>query len=66
MLSAEQAITDLSVFNQDAVMSRGPDKKNNDGYNTMESLLYTGSKTRGQVITPVNWSLYKTELVSEE
>jgi len=66
MLSSEQAISDLAVFTQEAVMSRGPDKKTNDDYNAIESLLYTGSKTRGQVITPVNWSIYKTELVSTE
>lgn len=66
MLSSEQAINDLSVFNQEAVMSRGPDKKEFEEYNPMESLLYTGSKTRGQVITPVNWSIYKMELVSSE
>ncbi|MFT3680019.1 MAG: caspase family protein [Ferruginibacter sp.] len=64
MLSSEQAISDLSVFNQEAVMSRGPNKKNTGDYNPVEAVLYTGSKTRGQVITPVNWSLYKTELIS--
>jgi len=57
LLSSEQAIGNLSVFNQEAVLTRGPASDN-----PLEDLLFTGAKTRSQIITPVTWSVSKNIL----
>lgn len=63
LLSTEQAISNLSVFQQDGVLSRGPEPVVKGGHNPLEDVLYTGSKTRSQtIITPVTWSVYKKVL----
>jgi Caspase domain len=63
LLSTEQAITNLSVFQQDGVLHRGPETQSSGVHNPLEDVLYTGSKTRSQtIITPVTWSIYKKVL----
>jgi hypothetical protein len=64
MLSSEQAITNLSVFNQEGVLTRGPATVGE--HNPLEDLLFTGSKTRNLVITPVTWSIFKKVLRTTE
>jgi hypothetical protein len=64
MLSSEQAITNLSVFNQEGVLTRGPATVGE--HNPLEDLLFTGSKTRNLVITPVTWSIFKKVLSTTE
>lgn len=61
MLTTEQAISNLSVFNQEGVLSRGMEREvgTKGSYNPLEDLLFTGSKTRNLVITPVTWSIFK-------
>lgn len=66
MLSSEQAIQDLSVFNQEAVLTRGPIHNASGQYNPLESLLTTGSKSRGKLVTPANWSLFKRTVISHQ
>lgn len=63
MLTSEEAISNLSAFQQDGVLSRGP---NSVASNPLESLLFTGTKSRNMVITPVNWSIYKAILRTSE
>ena len=58
MLSSEEAISNLSAFQQAGVISRGPEKLNN----AMESLLYTGTKSRNRITTPMTWSIEKIVL----
>ena len=61
MLSTEQAISNLSIFEQEGVLSRGPG--NTGAANPLEQVLYTGSKTRSPgIITPVTWSVSKKVL----
>ncbi len=66
MLSTEQKIGDLSKFQQDGVLKRGPTEKGRGGYNPLEDLLFTGTKTRDILITPVTWSIAKTILRTRE
>lgn len=66
MLSSEQAIQDLSVFNQEAVLTRGPIHNASGQYNLLESLLTTGSKSRGKLVTPANWSLIRRTVISHQ
>jgi hypothetical protein len=66
LLASEEAISNLSVFEQDGVLSRGPDVAAKGEKNPLESLLFTGTKTRNKVITPVNWSIYKAILRTSE
>lgn len=66
MLTSEQAISNLSVFNQEGVLTRGPDTATKGEHNPLEDLLFTGSKTRNLVITPVTWSIYKKVLRTTE
>jgi hypothetical protein len=67
MLSSEQAISNLSIFEQEGVLSRGRDVNTKGGYNPLEDVLYTGSKTRSQtIITPVTWSIHKKVLRTSE
>ena len=67
MLSSEQAISNLSIFEQEGVLSRGRDVNAKGGYNPLEDVLYTGSKTRSQtIITPVTWSIHKKVLRTSE
>ena len=63
LLSSEQAINNLSIFEQDGVLKRGPGPGETGPHNPLEDVLYTGSKTRSQtIITPVTWSIYKKVL----
>jgi hypothetical protein len=64
LLSSEEAIGNLSAFQQPGVISRGPSA--NAVKNPLEALLFTGTKSRGPVTTPVNWSLNKIVLNSLE
>ncbi len=65
MLSSEQAINNLSIFEQEGVLSRGPAPKGDR--NPLEDVLYTGSKTRSpSIITPVTWSIHKKVLRTTE
>lgn len=65
MLSSEQAINNLSVFEQEGVLSRGPSTKGE--HNPLEDVLFTGSKTRSpSIITPVTWSIHKKVLRTTE
>ena len=57
MLSSEEAINNLSIFNQEAVITRGPESTN-----PLEALLFTGAKTRSEVITPITWGINKVVL----
>jgi hypothetical protein len=66
MLTSEQAISNLSVFNQEGVLTRGPNTATKGEHNPLEDLLFTGSKTRNLVITPVTWSIYKKVLRTTE
>jgi hypothetical protein len=68
LLSSEQAISNLSIFEQDGVMSRGPETQGRGEYNPLEDVLYTGTKTRSPtpIVTPVTWSIYKKVLRSYE
>ncbi|RYF87897.1 MAG: hypothetical protein EOO03_09640, partial [Chitinophagaceae bacterium] len=60
LLSSEQAINNLSIFDQEGVLTRGPKPEETGGHNPLEDVLYTGSKTRSQVIiTPVTWGIHK-------
>ncbi|ANE53034.1 caspase family protein [Flavisolibacter tropicus] len=65
LLASEEAISNLSAFEQEGVLSRGNDNTKGKG-NPLESLLFTGSKTRNKVITPVNWSIFKLVLRTAE
>lgn len=63
LLSTEQAIGNLSVFQQEGVLSRSVSDKGRGDYNPLEELLFTGTKTRNTtLITPVTWSINKTVL----
>ena len=63
ILSTEQAIGNLSIFQQEGVLTRGVTDKGRGDYNPLEDLLYTGTKTRNTAfITPVTWSISKTIL----
>ena len=66
MLTSEQAISNLSVFNQEGVLTRGPDTATKGEHNPLEDLLFTGSKTRNLVITPITWSIDKKVLRTTE
>jgi hypothetical protein len=67
LLSTEQAINNLSIFEQEGVLSRSPDTKGRGEHNPLEDVLYTGTKTRSPVIiTPVTWSIYKKVLRSAD
>ena len=67
LLSTEQAINNLSIFEQEGVLSRSPDTKGRGEHNPLEDVLYTGTKTRSPVIiTPVTWSIYKKVLRSSD
>ncbi|POY36629.1 hypothetical protein C3K47_09655 [Solitalea longa] len=61
LLSSEEAINNLSVFQQEGVLSRGEDIGSKTGRppSALESILATGSKSRSVTITPVNWSITK-------
>ncbi|HEY1112587.1 MAG TPA: caspase family protein [Chitinophagaceae bacterium] len=63
MLTSEEAISNLGAFQQEGVLSRGPAAA---GQSPLESLLFTGTKTRNMVITPINWSIYKAILRTTE
>jgi uncharacterized caspase-like protein len=63
MLSSEEAISNLGAFEQDGVMNRGREDKN---AGPLESLLFTGTKQRTMVITPVTWAIQKTILRTSE
>ena len=63
LLSTEQAIGNLSIFQQEGVLTRSVADKGRGDYNPLEDLLYTGTKTRNTAfITPVTWSINKTIL----
>ncbi len=63
LLSSEQAINNLSIFDQEGVLKRGPEPEAAGPHNPLEDVLYTGTKTRSQtIITPVTWSIYKNVL----
>ena len=61
MLSSEEAIGNLSIFNQEAVITRGPESEN-----PLEALLFTGTKTRSEIITPITWGINKIVLRTKE
>ncbi len=61
MLSSEEAIGNLSIFNQEAVITRGPESKN-----PLEALLFTGTKTRSEIITPITWGINKIVLRTKD
>ena len=61
MLSSEEAIGNLSVFNQEAVITRGPESSN-----PLEALLFTGTKTRSEIITPITWGINKIVLRTKD
>ncbi len=63
ILSTEQAIGNLSVFQQEGVLTRSAVDKGRGAYNPLEDLLFTGTKTRNSsLITPVTWGVSKTIL----
>ncbi|RYY68195.1 MAG: hypothetical protein EOO13_12975 [Chitinophagaceae bacterium] len=63
LLSTEQAIGNLSIFQQEGVLTRSAADKGRGDYNPLEDLLFTGTKTRNTAfITPVTWSVQKTIL----
>ena len=63
LLSTEQAIGNLGIFQQEGVLTRAVTDKGRGDYNPLEDLLYTGTKTRNTAfITPVTWSINKTIL----
>ena len=65
LLSSEQAINNLSIFEQDGVLTRGVIEIGE--HNPLEDVLYTGSKTRSpSIITPVTWSINKKVLRTSE
>jgi hypothetical protein len=64
MLSSEEAIGNLSAFQQPGVISRGPSPTSVKS--PLEALLFTGTKSRGPVTTPVTWSINKIVLNSVE
>lgn len=64
MLTTEEAIGNLSAFQQPGVVSRGPVAT--ELSNPLEALLFTGAKSRNKVTTPVNWSIDKIILSSTE
>ncbi len=59
LLSSEEAIGNLSAFQQEGVITRGPV---GPASKPLEGLLFTGTKTRNKVITPVTWSIQKIVL----
>lgn len=61
MLTTDEAITDLSVFNQEGVKSRGP---NNSGI--MALLSNTGTTSRGNLLSEPTWSLVKVSVRTVE
>jgi hypothetical protein len=62
ILSSEEAIANLSAFEQEGVRTRGPSKT----ANPLEMMLYPRNKSRNMVITPANWSIHKTILRASE
>lgn len=62
LLTTEEAISNLSAFQQPGVLSRGPAATKND----IEKLLFTGTKSRNKVVTPMTWSIDKIILKSSE
>ncbi|MFT3980768.1 MAG: caspase family protein [Ferruginibacter sp.] len=63
ILSTEQAIGNLSVFQQEGVLKRSAVEKGRGEYNPLEDLLFTGTKTRNaSLLTPVTWGITKTIL----
>jgi hypothetical protein len=62
LLTSEEAISNLSAFQQPGVLSRGPATTKND----IEKLLFTGTKSRNKVVTPMTWSIDKIILKSSE
>lgn len=64
LLSSEEAIGNLSAFQQPGVISRGPSPTSVKS--PLEALLFTGTKSRGPVTTPVTWSIDKIVLNSLE
>ncbi len=63
ILSTEQAIGNLSVFQQEGVLTRSAVEKGRGEYNPLEDLLFTGTKTRNNtLITPVTWGITKSIL----
>lgn len=63
ILSTEQAIGNLSVFQQEGVLSRSATDKGRGDYNPLEDLLFTGTKSRNNtLLTPVTWGISKTIL----
>lgn len=63
ILSTEQAIGNLAVFQQEGVLTRSGVDKGRGEYNPLEDLLFTGTKTRNSsLITPVTWGITKTVL----
>ncbi len=62
LLSSEQAISNLSIFDQEGVLKRSPAPESGP-HNPLEDVLYTGTKTRSQtIITPVTWGIHKKVL----
>lgn len=67
MLSTEQAIGNLGIFQQEGVLTRSVTERARGDYNPLEELLFTGTKTRNAAfITPVTWSIYKNILRTKE
>ncbi len=67
MLSTEQAIGNLSIFQQEGVLTRSVTDKGRGDFNPLEDILFTGTKTRSNsFITPVTWSIHKTILRTKE
>lgn len=62
LLTTEEAISNLSAFQQPGVLSRGPATTKS----SIEKLLFTGTKSRNKVVTPMTWSIDKIILKSSE
>ncbi len=64
MLTTEEAIDNLSAFQQAGVISRGANISGST--NPLQALLFTGAKSRNKVTTPLTWSIEKLILKIEE
>jgi hypothetical protein len=58
LLSTEEPISNLSAFQQPGVISRGPA----NAPSGIESLLFTGTRSRNKITTPLTWSIEKLVL----
>ena len=63
MMTTDEPIVNLSVFEQDGVLSRGNTGASNP---VLDLINNTGTKTRSRVLTKLNWGIYKVILQTKD